>query len=245
VVERWLDAAAPDLLARLRVTGTRDPELVDLTLRAAIDRRHTDRRGFGDRPVPAPALRRLCAIARDKGAALYLVRDDQVPALAVAVDQAGALELADPRYRAELVRWTNRPQWSGDGVPAGSAVATAPRRVPVRELSLGPERGMDPGPGTDRGACYAILFGEGDEPADWLRAGEALSAVLLTATAVGVSAAPISDVVEVGGTRERVRRLLSGLGHPYLVLRLGFAAGPGTVPETPRRDIAEVVTERG
>lgn len=241
-VERWPDAARPDLLARLRVTGTRDPDLADFALRAAIDRRRTDRRGYDDRPVPPPVVRRLSIVARDNGAALYVVREDQVPALAAAVERAGALELADPRYREELIRWTNRPQWSGDGIAAGSAVAAARRRVPVRELSLGPERRMGSGPGSDRGACYAILSGDADEPADWLRAGEAMSAVLLAATAAGISAAPTSDVVEVGGTREQLRRLLSGLGHPYLVLRFGFAA-PGAVPETPRRDVAEVVDE--
>jgi hypothetical protein len=244
VVERQPDPAQPDLLARLGVTGTREPDLADLALRAAIERRHTDRRGYGDQPVPPPVVRRLCAVAQERGAALHVVRDDQLPALAAAATRASEVELTDPEYRVELIRWTNRPQWSGDGVPAGTAVtAAAPRPVPVRELSLGPERGMAAGPGTDRGACYAILFGDGDEPADWLRAGEALSAVLLTATAAGISAAPMSDVIEVGGTRERLRGLLSRLGHPYLVLRFGFAVAPGTVPATPRRDIAEVVDE--
>jgi hypothetical protein len=49
-------------------------------------------------------------------------------------------------------------------------------------------------------------------------------------------------VVEVDNTRQILRRVLAGLGHPYLVLRLGFMdpehAGP---PRTPRLPVDEVV----
>ncbi|MEU4624795.1 hypothetical protein AB0G04_33090 [Actinoplanes sp. NPDC023801] len=42
--------------------------------------------------------------------------------------------------------------------------------------------------------------------------------------------------MELVVTRERIRRLLSGVGHPHLVLRISTAdpAG-GAVPNTPRR----------
>ena len=56
-----------------------------------------------------------------------------------------------------------------------------------------------------------------------LRAGEALSAAWLTATEHGVAVLPFSAVVEAPATRTVLRRLLAGLGHPYLVIRLGLA----------------------
>jgi len=240
-VERLPDPDRPELLARLRTGDAHEPDLADLALREAIDRRRTDRRGFGDRPVPEAVVRRLRVSVEEQGASLHVVREDQLPVLAAAVEKAGELELADPAYRAELIRWTHRPQWSGDGVPAATAVEYAPRPVPVREFSLGPEPRLDAGPGTDRGAVYAVLFGDRDEPARWLRSGEALSAVLLTATAVGLASAPVSDVVEVHATRELLRGLLSGIGYPFLVLRFGYAAAADEVPDAPRRNPDEVI----
>ena len=83
----------------------------------------------------------------------------------------------DPAYRAQLRAWTNRPRWSGDGVPVDTAVANAPRRVDVRDFTLDGTSGMAAGDGGDRGAVYAILHGPDDTPAGWLRGGQALSAV--------------------------------------------------------------------
>ena len=89
---------------------------------------------------------------------------------------------------------------------------------------------------------YAVLYGDDDEPESWLRAGEALSAAWLTATELGVSVVPLSGAIEVTATREALRGVLAGFGHPYLVLRLGIAdpdhAGP---PHTPRIPAAQVV----
>ncbi|MFD0591594.1 HAD-IA family hydrolase [Catellatospora coxensis] len=66
-----------------------------------------------------------------------------------------------------------------------------------------------------------MVFTYGDDVADWLRAGEALSAVLLAATAARLGSAPISDVIEVRATREQLGRLLRGGGHPQAVVRVG------------------------
>jgi nitroreductase len=240
-VERLPDADQADLLARVRIAGPHEPGRDELALSAAIERRRTDRRAYGDESVPAPLVDLLREAVSAQGANLHLVREDQMPMLAVAVLRAGDLEVADPDYRSELTRWTNRPPWSGDGVPAYTAVQPAPRPVPVREFALGPEPGRDAGPGSDHGAAYAILFGERDDRAGWLRAGEALSALLLTATANGLSASPISDVIEVGATRELLRGLLSGLGHPYVAVRFGYGPPTDDLPRAPRREPHEVI----
>jgi hypothetical protein len=78
-----------------------------------------------------------------------------------------------------------------------------------------------------------------------LRAGEALSAAWLTATTIGVSVVPLSGVVEFAGTWHTLRRLLAGLGHPYLALRLGIANPEEhePPPRTPRLPVAQVVDD--
>jgi nitroreductase len=241
-VSRFPEPDRPDLLARIRVVGHLDPDPGTVALDRAIDRRRTDRRTFGQVPVSEDTLHRLAAVAEANGAHLHLVRTDQMPLLAVATAQAAASELADPAYRAELGEWTHRPADSGDGVPTSTAVRQSPRRVPVRDYAPGDEPGLEAGPGHDRGAAYAVLFGDVDEPSGWVRGGEALSALLLTAVVEGLSAAPLSDAVEVAWPRRLMRELLAGLGEPYLVLRIGADSGADALPPVPRRAAADVIT---
>jgi nitroreductase len=233
-VARFPDPAAPDLVARIEVHGHADPDPRVRQLRGAIPRRRTDRRAFAATPVPADALERLATAARDEGTGLHLVPDDEVPVLAEAAAGAAAAERADPAYQRALAEWTNRPPDRDDGVPQGTAVETGPRRVPVRDFAPGGSPGLAVGRGDDAGAAYSILYGDGDAPVDWLRAGEAVSAVLLTAVVEGLAVAPMSDVLEVADSRLRVRGLLPA-GRPYLVLRIGVPVGKEATPPTPRR----------
>ncbi|MEU9743560.1 nitroreductase family protein [Micromonospora chersina] len=243
-VERRPDPADPALLARLRATGPAHLDVAAARLVDAIPRRRTDRRAYGDRPVPEPVLARLRAAVEAEDAHLHIVRPDQMPMLAVSTGRAADAELADPAYREELRRWTDRPAGSGDGVPTATAVRPGPRRVPLRDYAPGGAAGLTAGADFDRGAAYLILFGEQDEPAAWLRGGEALSALLLTATAEGLASAPLSDAIEVAWPRRMMRDLLAGIGDPYLVVRVGW--GPDDdLPPAPRRTPADVIEVTG
>jgi nitroreductase len=164
-----------------------------------------------------------------------------MPMLATVTARAATDELDDPAYRRELAEWTNRPPHAGDGVPTATAVRPAPRRVPVRNYAPDGTAGLRAGAGFDEGAAYVVLFGAADEPADWLRGGEALSALLLTATAEGLSTAPISDAIEAEWPRRLLRDLLAGVGEPFLVVRLGYGDDPDDLPAAPRRDAEEVL----
>jgi hypothetical protein len=161
----------------------------------------------------------------------------------VATAAAATEELASSAYRIELVQWTNRPEWAGDGVPPKTAVRHAPRRVPVRDFALFPEEGMRVAPGGDRGSAYLVLHGPGEQPLDWLRAGEALSAVLLTAVGHELAVAPFTDVLEVEHPRDLVRGLLPGLSNPYVVIRCGYPPIGADLPAVPRRAVAEVLRD--
>jgi hypothetical protein len=241
-VDRLPAEDQPDLLARLRLGGSVpvDPEAVLLT--AAISRRHTDRRAFGDRPVSEQTLTELRRIVESQGAYLHVVPHDQVPMLGISSEQAADAESADPAYRAELTDWTNRPAWTGDGVPPGTAVEPALRRVPVRNFAPQGAEVLPVGDDHDKGAEYAILFGLEDRRIDLLRGGEALSALLLKATAAGLSTAPLTEAVEVAWPRYLLRELLSDVGEPYVVVRLGYVGSSEGLPATPRRAATETIT---
>ena len=249
-----------DALARICVLEAAPPDPAAVWLRDAIQLRRTDRRPFADEPVSAEALRALGEAAEAEGVRLHRVGMDQMPMLAIAASLAGADEMADPEYRLELMRWTNRPEWSEDGVPPSTAVRKVPRRVPVREFALSPQDGMPVEPGGDRGAAYLILHGDGVDTQDWLRAGEALSAVLLTAVSLGLAVAPLTDVLEVEHPRELVQGLLRGgtaeeseprgtSGEhgsarrrvPYALVRCGYPVDTTPLAAAPRRLPGDVI----
>jgi hypothetical protein len=244
-VTRFPDETRPELVARIRLGGQVPPDPEAQRMAAAIPRRRTDRRAFGERCVTEQELTRLRRRVESEGAYLHVVRPDQIAMLAIATELAGSAELDDPNYRADLHRWTNRPGPSGDGVPPATAVRPALRRVPVRDFTPDTIAGLHTGTAHDQGAAFVVLFGVGDSSEDLLHGGEALSALLLLATADGLATAPLSDAIEVEWPRHLVRGLLCDIGEPFLVVRLGYAASHEPLPPSPRRDPADVISVGG
>ncbi|MCM0677406.1 nitroreductase [Micromonospora phytophila] len=239
VVERMPDPGDPDLLARLTGLARAEADPDALHMVQCMQVRHTDRRPVSDEPMPTAAVGQITAAVAAEGAQLQILDRDQVMELAAAAGHAATVEAEDPQQREELQYWTSRS--GGTGLPPEVLPEQAPQTtVPARDF--GRPGTLPVGPGHDKAAVYALLYGDEDERDSWLRAGEALSAAWLTATRLGVSVVPLSGVVEVPGTRQTLRGLLAGLGYPYLVLRLGIAdpahAGP---PHTPRLAVAQVV----
>jgi nitroreductase len=228
------------LLASVRIEGTTTPSLTDLA--DAIPHRHSDRRSFGERPVADEELTLLRRLVEAEGAYLHLVRPDQVTELAVSTESAGLAERDDEAYQAELARWTSRPSFTGDGVPPATGVQQDLRRVPLRDFDPSGEAAQPTGDAHDEGTAYVVLFGESDEPEVVLRGGEALSALLLRATADGLATSVISDAIEVEWPRHLIRGLIADLGEPYLVVRLGYLPDAPPSPPTPRRDPRDVIT---
>lgn len=237
------DPADPDLLAEVRIDGEHEPAMAERAAYAAIRQRRTDRRAFTAEPVPSPVVDDLVGAAEGEGVYLAILREAQVHDLASLAARAAQLQLADPAYRRELAAWSNQAPLSpanGDGVPAPTAVAPSRRRVPVREFAPLGGPTLDPGDETDEGARYVVLFTDEDTPMSWLRAGQALSAVLLAATTAGLSSSPISDVTELSVTREGLRHVLADIGVPQLAVRIGYPPA-GSPPASPRRSLGEVV----
>ena len=227
-------------LATLRLAGSTAPALTDLA--AAIPERHSDRRAFGERPVTEQELTTLRRLVEAEGAYLHVVRPDQVAELAISAERAALAERDDPAYQAELARWTSRPDFAGDGVPPAAGVRPELRRVPIRDYDPSGSQAQPAGDAHDQGTAYVILFGRSDTPAELLRGGEALSALLLRATADGLSTSVISDAIEAEWPRTLVRGLLAGIGEPYVVVRLGYLPDSSPPPATPRRDPRDVIT---
>jgi nitroreductase len=233
-VTRMPDPGDPDHLASLHVSG--EAPVDSLTVRRAqtILLRHTDRRPPTGPPVSPEQLDAITMAIEAEGVLLHVLHPEQVLDLAAAASHAQDAEADDTTWQAEMDYWTGGTRPTGAGIP-DAAIPSRATQTTVPSRDFGHLGDLPVSTQHDRSALFAILYGGGDQPQDWLRAGEALSAAWLTATEIGLSVLPLSATIEMVATRQAMRVLLASVGYPYLVLRLGTddpnAAPP---PRTPR-----------
>jgi nitroreductase len=238
VVTLLPDGGQPLLCAALRLAGPARPGETDSELYAAIPARHTNREPFSARPVPPGVRAELMEAARLEGAVLHLPgHDETVRLLCLAADAERDL-LADPGYLAELAQWTGGTR-DRDGIPGASMGPRAPGGpTPVRDFAPYRQQAV-------RYAWFeetpqlAVLSTPGGTRADWLRAGQALQRVLLTATVRGISACPLTQPLETGDAW-LVSDPRTGSERPQMILRIGYGL---PVPSSPRRPISDVLDE--
>lgn len=240
------DPADPHLLAAMRLSGTAGTDDELALLFPAIDRRHTSRHPFEDRPVPAEIQDALRDAAHQEGAQLLFPDPWHLEALLHDVLDAEGRDALDPGRLDDLRQWTRLGTESSgtvvDGVPEE---AFGPRkrsgRAPVRDFA-----GRRPIPGRPAAAFETtpnlVLLGtRNDRPGDWLRAGQAMERVLLLATLKGLATSLTSHALEQKDLRELARDPKSAMGYVQMVLRLGYGpSGPGT-PRRPAQDVLEIV----
>ncbi|GIJ71072.1 Acg family FMN-binding oxidoreductase [Virgisporangium ochraceum] len=230
-------------VASVRVTGPGEPDPHAVRRVAAVPRRHTDRRPVAPVPVPPDALAAVTDAVTGTGLRIHVLQPKQVVELAVAVDRALRAEGSDDRQRAELAGWVGGAREAGTGVPDAAIPRSAPETtVPGRDFGV--DGTLTVPTGHDERAVHAVIYGTGDRPVDWLRAGEALSAAWLDAVDNGLTLLPESSPAEIASTRLLLRQLVSHVGYPYLVVRLGVAHDETTTTGTPRLPAPEIVELR-
>jgi nitroreductase len=238
-VHRLPDPLQPTLLASIEVSRHPASE-VDITLAAAIPRRRTDRRHYAWWPVPAADIALIAA--RAAGAEVVLRRVSSLPKLREIVARAAWQRASDHDYLTELTAWSGR-YGSVSGVPARNIPKPDPTSPIPGRLFAGAALEQPPETkAADDGAVVLALGTEDDTALARLRAGEATSLVLLTATALGLSSCPVTEPLEIAETREAVRTdVLGESGYPQMLLRIGWApVNADPLPSTPRRPLADV-----
>lgn len=232
------NAAQPDLVARVVPGPAAVPDFTVRALAAAIGRRRTNRRPFSGLSLPDPVIAELAAAAAAEKAVLATADAAGRDAILALTRTADEWQRTDPAYREELTAWTLPPMGRSDGVPAQ---AFGPRderdALPVRDFGLAqPDlhrrlARFEPEP------TLVLLSTEGDGRLAWVRAGQALQRVLLTATVRGVAAAPMTQALEEPLTRQ----LISDQAHnryAQAILRLGYGCATAA---SPRRPLAETL----
>jgi hypothetical protein len=238
-VTRLPDPDDPSHLAAITLSPC-SAESLDIALAAAIPRRRTDRRHYSSWQVPVGDIALMAARAARNGVTLCQV--DDIDRLHKIVSQSIWDHLTHD-YLVELTEWSGRYE-SVAGVPARNVPVPDPRaKIPGR-LFAGPALAMPPGTSAAEDNAVVLALGtRTDDRLAQLRAGEATSVVLLTATSMGLASCPVTEPLEVAETREAVHADIFGGSHyPQMLLRVGWAAiNADPLPATPRRDLAEVV----
>lgn len=242
-IHRLPNPAEPDHLAAVEL-HRHQPTPDDIAMAAAIPRRRTDRRRHTSWPVPSGHIELMMRTAAEEATVLRAVTDPRVRYdLTCAIEEASRRHAADAAYRIELAAWSGR-HLSSDGVPARNTPISnnTPNALPGRTFS-------DPGlqqpaadPNEEEATVLLVLATASDDPMAQLRAGEATSAVLLTATRLGLASSPLTEPLEIAGVRETVRTQVTGGSYPQMVLRVGWAAmNAEPLPATPRRELRDVL----
>lgn len=238
-VTRLPNGADPDHLATIELSP-HPADFVDVALAAAIPRRRTDRRHYSAWPVPMGDIALMAARAARTGVTLCQVED--IDSLHDIVARSVRDHLTQD-YLAELTEWSGR-YFSVAGVPARNTPLPDPQaKVPSR-LFAGAALPMAPdSSAADDNAVVLALGTRRDDRLAQLRAGEATSAVLLTATSTGLSSCPVTEPLETAETREAVRADIFGdSDYPQMLLRVGWAPiNADPLPATPRRDLDDFV----
>jgi len=222
------------------------PSQADLGALEPLLRRRTDRRRPSSWPVPRERLDSLLALGPAAGVTVIAVHSQRARADLLAIlAEAEKAQRLNPRYVDEIVRWTDRQ--GEEGIPSSSLLrrtfGTEPELAPSRFPS-GTLRDHDPEVEPAEPALLAICTSS-DDTASRLRAGEALSAILLKGTQDGFAMVPLSQAIEVDRTRRLLQDvLLDDTACPQIIVQLGWVpVAHEEIPLTPRRAVDEILSD--
>jgi nitroreductase len=237
VLRLFPDPAEPDHIARVVAGPVTTPDPTVRALLGAIPRRHTNRRPFSRIAVPGAVIDELADAAAAEGATLGIADPVGRDAILALVGTADGWQRAEAGYRDELATWTLPEIGRRDGVPA-QAFGPIDRHdgLPLRDFGLTQPQLHRREAAFETHPTVVVIRTYGDDRRDWVRAGQALQRVLLTATVRGVASTPMTQALEI----PEIRRLLSDPArhrYPQLILRLGYGRPAAGSPRRPLSDV--------
>ncbi len=244
IVELFPSRSDLSLLARITPGPPREPSPSLHALFEAIPRRRTNRQPFEPLPIGHTIASQLMATARAEGAWIESLCSDAKEAAAELIAAADRAQFHDRQYRRERTKWlVSGRSHRGDGIPgyspAGSASLSADTTLRARTFDIGGSAACSEDDLVKGSPMLVVLGTNRDEPLCWFQAGQAVQRVLLEAQSHGISASFLNQALELSLFKTRFTKLLTrGVGHPHLVLRMGY--GP-PAPAAPRRSIDEVI----
>ena len=231
----------PTLLASVQLEPGRPATSQELEMYEAIHQRHTSREPFSEHPIPESVQIGLEHEAGCEFAVLRMLNDRDAAAVLHRAAAAEKMLAADFDHRVELESWIGIE--GDDGVPA-RALGLRPETesAPVRDLGYASPTTVRPSGTYELRPRLAVLSTARDEPGDWLRAGQALQRVLLTAARSGLATSLLYQPIELHDRERRDEGWWPWRECPQMIIRFGY--GPqGT--DTPRRTVDDILDRPG
>ncbi len=230
-----------DLLASVEIvrTSAHQPTLVEQRLYEAIPRRHTNRQPFEKKLLGLNIVAELESAAWQERSFLWLLHQHETNILLSDIKNVNRKINEDPSweaYRSELRQYTNEPMLKGGlGIPPEAfGPLPANGHIPYRDLGLEWQ-----GPGErdrksfEKHTRLLALSTDTNKRTDWLRAGQGLERVLLTAARRNVAASFYTQPLEPVNEKDRPQNpWWPWRRFPQMIMRVGHCDAPAA--QTPR-----------
>ncbi len=230
------DASDFQLAARIKLTpraeskGLHSSELFD-----SMTARFTSHKMFDARPVTQQDLERIRACSVEEGVEIFLTDDLEIKrSVEELVVRADKLEFADPEFREELGEWIGRGVF---GTPWLAAKAT---QTLVTHLNVGRSTAKKDSAALMSAPVFGVVCSRANDRETQLKVGRVFERICLTATALGLSIQPLSQIVQVAEIKDELAKLLPISNvRPQQPFRLGY--GEPESAHTPRKRFEEVL----
>jgi nitroreductase len=238
MIERMPRSPDRQCLATVRFRPSDETTEAEIRSAAAIGRRRTERLPMAAPPGWQQTLAPLQELAEHFGVQLRPIGEHERPALEDMSRRTSGVRRTDAAYQLELNWWTGHAVYP-DGVP--SVALPAGRRTVATEREFPSGSAIGAAPDDEDRAAIMLFSTATDSRLDWLRCGEALSAVLLACTDRGLATCPVTHLTESAEPRAFLRELAGSDGVPQVLVRIGVRTPPPSETPTPRRPLSEVL----
>jgi hypothetical protein len=233
------DVLEPDLLARISIVKAASALDAGL-LEPFITQRRTYRARFAEKTISEEIKQSLLDAVSSEQCDLHILKDVQACYAATdLVSEADSMQWNNPSWRRELAAWMH-PRRRGDGLLTSTLAAPVTQLI-IRSFDMGNGVAAKDRELADGSPILAILSTALDSPKEWLKAGQALERLLLTAVQHGLQASYLNQAIQVPSLRNKLRHLLQRPQFPQILLRLGYPVD--TQPAPSRRPLHDVIVD--
>lgn len=201
----------------------------------AIPERFTNHNAYNESPISSEDLQIIHNCFDEEDIFLHTTdHPDTKRKVEEMIIQADAIQFSDPDYREEL------GYWIGQGVFGASWLMSKIGQLAVNYINMGKTMGKKDSQVLMSSPVLAVISSRNDDRLSQVRVGQVFERIFLTATRLGISVHPMSQILEVPQLKDQVAELVPTTGViPQHTFRMGY--GEPEKEHTPRRPVEEVL----